>query len=172
MRLFVHVVRLSNEGEDCMDFFNKAKDSFALAGKGFTQKASDISGIARVSVKIKDEEKEIEETVKMLGTRFYNEKNDEAMSLFPELVNKLKQLYEQLEADKVELAILKGKKICPNCGIELESELMFCTSCGINVENVVSVVPEKQTTSYCMNCGNAIVGEAKFCMNCGTKVQE
>ena len=153
-----------------MDFFNKAKDSFAFAGKEFTQKASDISGIARISVKIKEEEKKIEEKLHNLGSRFYNEKNEEAMKLFPELVNELHNLYTELKSDKFELAILKGKKICPNCGTELDAELIHCTNCSINVENVSTTLPT-QTQLYCSNCGNVIIGDAKFCMNCGTKIQ-
>ena len=38
-----------------MDIFNKAKESLSAAGKGFTQKASDVSGLAKVTMKIKEE---------------------------------------------------------------------------------------------------------------------
>ena len=69
------------------------------------------------------------------------------MKLFPELVNELHNLYTELKSDKVELAILKGKKICPNCGTELDAELIHCTNCSINVENVSTTLPT-QTQLY------------------------
>ena len=122
-----------------MDFFNKAKESLSAAGKGFTQKANDVSGIARVT-------------------------------MFPELTERIRLLYAELEKDRVELAFLKGKKICPNCGTELEAELQCCTVCGINVENVErpAAAPVQK---FCSNCGNPIPEGSKFCMNCGTKVE-
>ena len=47
-----------------MDILNKAKESFAAAGKGFTQKASDVSGLAKVTMKIKEEEKQLEQSLR------------------------------------------------------------------------------------------------------------
>ena len=153
-----------------MDFFNKAKESLSAAGKGFTQKANDVSGIARVTFKIKEEEKQLAESISELGMQMYNLKNAEAKAMFPELTERIRLLYAELEKDRVELAFLKGKKICPNCGTELEAELQCCTVCGINVENVErpAAAPVQK---FCSNCGNPIPEGSKFCMNCGTKVE-
>ena len=151
-----------------MDFFNKAKESLSAAGKGFTQKASDVSGIARVTVKMKEEEKQLENAISELGLSMYNQRNEEARAMFPEITERIRLLYAELERDRVELAYLKGKKICPNCGTELEAELQCCTACGINVENVERPVPEQK---FCNNCGAPIPEGSKFCNNCGTKVE-
>ena len=42
-----------------MDLLNKAKSSFAMMGKEVPQTATDASGIAKVSFKLKEEEKEL-----------------------------------------------------------------------------------------------------------------
>lgn len=151
-----------------MDFFNKAKNSFTAAGKGISQKANDVSGIARVTMKMKEEEKQLENTIRELGLQLYNQRNEDAKLMFPELTEQIRGLYVTLEKDRIELAYLKGKKICPSCGTELESELLCCTVCGINVENVVNPLT---ITAVCSNCGNELPAGAKFCMNCGTKVE-
>ena len=151
-----------------MDFFNKAKESLSAAGKGFTQKASDVSGIARVTVKMKEEEKQLENAINELGMSMYNQKNAEAKAMFPEIVERIRLLYAELERDRIELAYLKGKKICPNCGAELEAELQCCTVCGINVANVERPVPQQK---FCSSCGAPISEGSKFCNNCGTKVE-
>ena len=150
-----------------MDLFNKAKDSFVAAGKGFSQKANDVSGIARVTMKMKEEEKQLQNAISELGASLYNQRNAEAKAMFPELTEQIRILYAQLEKDRVELAFLKGKKICPNCGAELDAEIQCCTSCGINVENVER--PSAQQV-FCPNCGTACAGGTKFCSNCGTKI--
>lgn len=151
-----------------MDFFNKAKDSFSMAGKGISQKANDISGIARVTMKMKEEEKQLQTAISELGSQLYNQKNEEAKAMFPELTEEIRSLYAALEKDRVELAFLKGKKVCPNCGTELEADVQCCTTCGINVENVENPL---NTTPVCASCGNPLPEGAKFCLNCGTKVE-
>jgi len=151
-----------------MDFFNKAKDSFAAAGKGFSQKANDVSGIARVTMKMKEEEKQLNSSLLELGTQLYNQRNQEARVMFPQLVEQIQALYSDLEKNRVELAFLKGKKICPNCGAELEAELLCCTECGINVENVERPQAAQAT---CKNCGFELTEGSKFCNNCGAKIE-
>lgn len=152
-----------------MDFFNKAKESFTAAGKGFTQKASDVSGLAKMTLKIKEEEKQLENAIQELGNQLYNTRNTEAKEMFPELTESIRTLYSALEKDRVELAFLKGKKVCPNCGAELEAEVQCCTFCGINVENVVR---PSEIQRCCVSCGSPLVEGAKFCNNCGAKIEQ
>lgn len=151
-----------------MDIFNKAKESLTAAGKGFTQKASDVSGLAKVTMKIKEEEKQLDQSLKELGTLLFNQYNEESKQLFPQQSENIRQLYAALQQDREELAYLKGKKICPNCGAELDSDVQRCTSCGMNVENVVR---PSQIQAYCQNCGAQLAPGSKFCNNCGAKIE-
>ena len=131
-----------------MDIFNKAKESLSAAGKGFTQKASDVSGLAKVTMKIKEEEKQLDQSLKELGTLLFNQYNEESKQLFPQQSENIRQLYAALQQDREELAYLKGKKICPNCGAELDGDVQRCTSCGMNVENVVR---PSRIQAYCQS---------------------
>ena len=88
--------------------------------------------------------------------------------MFPELTERIKKLYAALEKDRIELAYLKGKKVCPNCGTELEADVQCCITCGINVENVENPF---NVTPVCASCGNQLPEGTKFCLNCGTKVE-
>lgn len=151
-----------------MDILNKARESFAAAGKGFTQKASDVSGLARVTMKIKEEEKQLDQSLRELGTLLFNQYNAESAQLFPQQTESLRQLYASIQADREELAYLKGKKICPNCGQELDGDVQRCTSCGMNVENVVRPTAVQ---AFCSNCGTQLAPDARFCPNCGSKIE-
>ena len=151
-----------------MDIFNKAKESLTAAGKGFTQKASDVSGLAKVTMKIKEEEKQLDQSLKDLGSLLFNQYNEEAKQLFPQQTESIRQLYAARQQDREELAYLKGKKICPNCGAELDADVQRCISCGMNVENVVR---PSQAQAFCQNCGSQLVPGSKFCNNCGTKIE-
>lgn len=154
------------------NIFNRAKVSLSAAGKGFSQKANDVSGLAKMTLKMKDEEKQLDTAIRELGTQLYNTKNAEAKAMFPELTEKIAFLYAELEKDRIELAFLKGKKICPNCGAELDMEVQCCTECGINVEHVERPRPQEPVQIFCTNCGSAVPEGSRFCNNCGTKVAE
>lgn len=151
-----------------MDIFSKAKESLSAAGKGFSQKASDVSGLAKVTMKIKEEEKQLDQSLKELGALLFNQNNEESKQLFPQQTENIRQLYAALQSDKEELAYLKGKKICPNCGAELDGDVQRCTSCGMNVENVVR---PSAVQAFCPTCGSQLTPGSKFCPNCGAKIE-
>ncbi|NBK94146.1 zinc ribbon domain-containing protein [bacterium 1XD21-13] len=151
-----------------MDIFNKAKESLSAAGKGFTQRASDVSGLAKITMKIKEEEKQLDQSLKELGALLFNQYNPEAQQLFPQETENIRQLYAALKQDREEMAYLKGKKICPNCGEELDGDVQRCTSCGMNVENVVR---PSQIQAFCSSCGSQLTPGSKFCNNCGAKIE-
>lgn len=101
-----------------MDLFYKAKDSFASAGKGITTKANDVSGIARLSLKIKEEEKNLQDAIKKLGEQMYENHLDEATKFFPELMYSIKMTQGEIARCKKELA--DESKFCMNCGEKVE----------------------------------------------------
>lgn len=154
-----------------MDLFSKAKDSLALAGKELTSKANDVSGMARVSIKLKEEEKKMQENIYALGEQFCQNYTDEAMKLFPELMNEIKRSQKEILEAKKEMAVYRGMQICPNCGSEQDKDVLYCTACGINIEEASRMEVLMKVVSYCKTCGKELGEDSKFCMNCGTKVE-
>jgi ribosomal protein L40E len=153
-----------------MDFFNKAKESLTSAGKGFTQKASDVSGAARLNMKIFDEEKSLKKLIEELGQTLFDQHSDEVRKLCPEQYFAITELQKQLEKDRRELVICKGMKICPNCGAEQEGHVMRCTVCGMDMAEMERMVEKKPEVVFCPGCGAALAPDAKFCTNCGQKM--
>ena len=119
-------------------------------------------------MKIKEEEKQLDQSLKELGTLLFNQYNEESKQLFPQQSENIRQLYAALQQDREELAYLKGKKICPNCGAELDGDVQRCTSCGMNVENVVR---PSRIQAYCQSCGAQLTPGSRFCNNCGAKIE-
>lgn len=156
-----------------MDLLNKAKSSFAMMGKEVTQKASDASGIAKVSLKLKEEEKELQNAIANLGQQYIEQYPDDAMKKFPEISFSINKLRENIEKDKRELAIHKGMRICSNCGAEQDKTAMCCTVCGINMDEADRLVaPEPKSAGFCGNCGQPLAANSKFCMNCGAPCEK
>ena len=60
-------------------------------------------------------------------------------------------------------------KKCPKCGMQLQDEMMFCTSCG---EDVRQVMPTRGDQSrFCLNCGNHVYADMKSCGRCGCNLE-
>ncbi len=51
------------------------------------------------------------------------------------------------------------KKICPNCGTEINGNPKFCPECGQKMKHI------------CPDCGTEVKGSAKFCPECGRKLK-
>lgn len=54
--------------------------------------------------------------------------------------------------------------ICGNCGKQLDDDSVFCTSCGMKLDEI-------QNKKFCANCGNELDDDAVFCSKCGSKIQ-
>lgn len=51
--------------------------------------------------------------------------------------------------------------VCPNCGVEVNSENVFCPECG-----------HKFNFMYCPECGVKLDADDEFCLECGHKIKE
>lgn len=154
-----------------MDFLNKAKASLANAGKDLTQKASDVGGLAKVSTHILEVEKEYKEIMKSLAEAAYEQRYAEMKAMFPEIIAALDANRADLERSRKEQAILKGMRICPNCGAEQEKVAIRCTVCGINMEDAEKTLNVNASTrAFCPVCGQELVPGARFCMGCGNPI--
>lgn len=156
-----------------MDFFNKAKESITNASKDLTQKASDAGGLAKVTVHLRDLEKNYNEQLKRLAETLYQQHYAEIKVMCPEIVRNLDQNRKDFEASKREQATLKGMRICPNCGAEQGKITVHCTACGINMDEAEKMLISQPVseTQFCKNCGEEITPGAKFCMSCGTPIE-
>lgn len=155
-----------------MDFLNKAKASIANASKDITQKASDAGGLAKVSAHLFEVEKEYKELMKSLGEAAYEQKYAEIKALLPEIVAAIDANRADYEKSKKEQAVLKGMRICPNCGAEQDKLAVRCTVCGINMEDAEKTLAVNTATkAFCIKCGQELVPGARFCMGCGNPVE-
>ena len=136
-----------------MDFINKAIESLSTVGKEVSQKATDVSAIAKATLQMKEKEKQLQNTLKALGTVLYTQKKDVAEELFPELTELIQILDEELTELKEHVSALKGKKACPGCGKDVADDAKFCSNCGAEMpaaktEEVVVAAEEVEEENF------------------------
>lgn len=126
-----------------MDILEKIGDTIVHVGRDVSQKAKDVSGIAKLKLDIRAKEDFIKEQYIALGKAYY-EKNRGGQA---EEQAQFDQIDEALDAiAKMELQILelKGSRKCPECGKEAPDTAEYCSICGAKLSVVVEDSPYEE----------------------------
>lgn len=108
--------------------FNKAKEMVEAAGR----KAGDLTDLAKMKLKLADNEKAVDITLAALGRLVYESRKGGELN--EETVTELVQQLDELEAANEELqgAIdnARGRKTCRSCGSANPEKAAYCNKCG------------------------------------------
>ena len=106
-----------------------AKDMASAAGR----KATDIADLAKLKLKLAENDKAVEATLTALGRLFYEsrkesrELNEEMVS---ELLTQVEELYMTTEQLQAEIDATRGRKTCADCGAANPEGATYCNHCG------------------------------------------
>lgn len=117
-----------------LDFLNKVSGSLSSAGKDISKKAKDAAEVMRLQNEIRANEAKIQEHYTEIGKRYYMEIKDAPAEEYAYLVEGVRKLEERIADDQESLKKVKGMRICPECGAQIDGETSFCTSCGTKLE--------------------------------------
>ena len=118
-----------------MDFFSKLGDAICETSKDVSQKVSDLTGIARLNMDIRNREELVRKQYLEIGKKYYElHKQDEEP--FLEEITLINETLEEIEQLKAKIADLKGKKTCLSCGAVNEGGAVYCIKCGAKCESI------------------------------------
>ena len=115
------------------DIYLKAK---VAAGK-IGEKTSLWVDVSKLQIKLVETKSDLKTEFKNLGKVVYHAcKNGESKEEAVETATKkIDTLLERVESLKIEIAMLKNKSICKNCGKANDIDDCFCSKCGENIED-------------------------------------
>ena len=99
-----------------MDLFGKIGETIVNAGKDATQKAKDLSGVAKLNLDIRSKEDFIEKQYAELGKIYYQARAGETDVDGAEHFELIKEALDAIDKMRIEIQELKGTKVCPKCG--------------------------------------------------------
>ncbi|MBO5069291.1 MAG: zinc ribbon domain-containing protein [Roseburia sp.] len=113
-----------------MDFFDKLGEALTEAGRDVSQKAKDVSEIAKLKMDIKSKEDYVQKQYVTLGTNYYNNHKDDENSEDAEMFYLIGEALAEIARMKEEVLRIQGAAECPNCGTKVALGAAFCSNCG------------------------------------------
>jgi len=168
-----------------MGFFDGLGKKVSETYKSAEKATGKLVEEGKLKLAISDNEalmKEIYETIgrEYCETYFRGEMLDNGK--FEKEYEELKKMQLENAQAREKLLMLKGIRVCANCGKEISTSSNFCHFCGMKqpeieepvveaeAENVEEVKEEPQER-VCRNCQNKLADDDEYCPNCGVKVE-
>lgn len=117
-----------------MSFLDDMRESLVSAGKDVSQKAKEVSGIAKLKLDVKSKEDFVEKQYAELGRAYFEAHRDDEERAEDEQFKVIREALAEIERMKTEILNLQGAAECPNCGAKMPAGASFCSSCGTKME--------------------------------------
>ena len=117
-----------------MAFFDKLSETLTNASKDVSQKAKDLSGVAKLTMDIHTKEDQVQKMYAQIGKLYFEAHKDDDPAEYAQM-SQIKEMLASIEDMKKELCELKGTKACPRCGQEVKAADVYCKSCGAKLED-------------------------------------
>lgn len=151
-----------------MAFFDNLGKKISAAAGTAADKAKDLSEIAKLKAEILGVQSDINSAMLDLGRKTYEQNKGNAEAPLAEECAKITGLYEQIEALRARIALVKADNSTE-------------TDCVVNLEETPAPeVPAEQPAEEeapaaaaapaCPACGEPVENGAAFCSKCGAKL--
>jgi len=110
-------------------------DKLGDASKGVSDKAKNISEVNNLKRKILYEEERIVEIFTDIGKKYYKNPNEDPANL-KVLCDDIDTRRRRIKKMRYELNGIRGYKMCPKCGAEVNERFQFCGRCGARLPDV------------------------------------
>ena len=125
------------------------KDSLFAAGRDVSQKAKEVSEVAKLKMDIHAKEDFVEKQFAILGRAYYEVKKDNVSAEEEEQFEVIKEALDEIERMNQQMLDIQGVVVCPNCGKKVPADNCYCSTCGAKLDDVVvdaEVVSEEPVT--------------------------
>lgn len=119
-----------------MEFFDRIGESLVSAGKDVSQRAKDVSEIAKLKLDIKSKEDYVKEQYAAIGEMYFEKHKDEEGLDEAEQFFLIKEALEEIERMKAEVLRIQGSAECPSCGTKMPEDAVFCSNCGAKLDDI------------------------------------
>ena len=126
-----------NKEDDAMSTWDDLKGSLFAAGRDVSQKAKEVSEIAKLKMDIHSKEDFVEKQYAILGKAYYEENKDNASEKDIEQFRVITEAIEEIYRMNQQVLDIQGVLQCPNCGKKVPQDNCFCSACGTKLDEII-----------------------------------
>ena len=120
-----------------MSAWDNLKGSLFAAGRDVSQKAKEVSEVAKLKMDIHTKEAFVEKQFAALGRAYYETNKDNASEADAEKFAVIKEALEEIERMSQQVLDIQGVVQCPNCGKKMPADNSFCSDCGTKLDEII-----------------------------------
>ena len=129
------------------------------------KKAKDFTEVTQLNSQLSSSKNTLESYMTQLGKAYFVKYEGNYDAQFMEIIDAIKATQMNIEGIEKQIKTIKGMDKCTNCGSDIPSNVVFCSTCGTKNENF-QAAPVVKT---CSSCNIALGDDTVFCPNCGTR---
>lgn len=129
---------ISKKGEITMATWEGIKDSLFAAGRDVSQKAKEVSEVAKLKMDIRTKEEFVEKQFAALGRAYYEANEASEKDCDAEQFAVIREALDEIERMNRQMLEIQGVVVCPNCGKKVPSDNSYCSACGAKLDDIVA----------------------------------
>ncbi len=132
-----------------MSAWDNLKGSLFAAGRDVSQKAKEVSEVAKLKMDIHTKEDFVEKQFAALGRAYYEANKDDVSEADAAQFAVIKEALDEIKRMNELVLDIQGVVQCPNCAKKVSSNNSFCSDCGAKLDEIVvegTVVSEETLT--------------------------
>lgn len=125
-----------------MVFFEKMGETLSMKGREATQKAKDLTELAKLNAKVGQLEGKIKTWYQVIGEKVYHSEKDQDHAGLEAEFDMITEMFSEIGQIKKQIAALKGLQECPSCRAQVDENARFCPKCGAKLEDPWTIEDE------------------------------
>lgn len=121
------------------------------------------AAISRINQLIEEENSKIQNIYLEVGKQYIKLHKDDYEDAFSSLMQEIAIAQKKLNEYSLQIQIITGIVICPNCGHKAPKGSVFCNMCGTKLPSI-----DFDAYDTCKKCGNLLKKGSNECPHCGS----
>ena len=144
-----------------MSAWDDLKGSLFAAGRDVSQKAKEVSEVAKLKMDIHTKEDFVEKQFAILGRAYYEANKDNASEKDAAQFRVIGEAIEEIKRMNQQVLDIQGVIQCPNCGKKLPIGTSFCSDCGTKMDQIIvdATVVSEETVEEAADAEDVTVEE-------------
>ena len=119
-----------------MDFIEKVSSNFSKLKKTVVKGTNKVVEASKLTISLSEKKSALKEIYEEIGKKVYHSGNEEIIEqlIISSEISEISRIKDEIEYIESQLAEIKNKQKCPNCGSNIGNNDAYCKICGYKLD--------------------------------------